>query len=128
MALLTIDGVDYHVLSAAVRRGFELREGGNSGPSRSGRMRRDLLGTYYNYTLDLDASETDKAAYDRLFEVLSAPVESHRITVPYGQGRMTFEAYITGGEDHMRLEEEDGTLLWGELSIHFQAIEPQRRP
>lgn len=128
MDLLTIDGVNFNVQSATLRRGFEVREGGNSGVSRSGRMRRDLLGTYCNYTLVIDASGVEKTAYDQLYELLSSPVESHIITAPYGQGSITFEAYVTSGEDSLQLLEDDGSLLWGDLNITFQAIEPQRGP
>lgn len=126
-SLFTIDGKTFHVGETRIHRNFKIKDGVNYGVMVSGRVQRDLLGTFYNYTMTIETADMDKAEYDKLYEVLSAPVESHTIIVPYGQGTLSYQAYITDGDDDMELEEQDGSRLWGNLSVQFFAREPQRR-
>ena len=91
-------------------------------------MQRDIIGTYYTYRLEFDASLSDPEEYDALFEALSAPVDSHIISVPYGQGSLTFEAYVANGEDDLSRIYRDESKKWGNLTVNFVAMEPQRRP
>ena len=35
------------------------------------------------------------------YEAISAPVDSHSLTVPYAQGTLTFEAYVANGDDDL---------------------------
>ena len=127
-AVFSIDSVEYPtILVTGLKRKFSILDGENAGRVKTGDMQRDIIGTYYNYTIDLDTAEASIAEYDSLYEVLSAPEDKHSITVPYGQGRATFDAYITSGEDE--LFSMDGTRnRWGELSINFIAMSPKRRP
>lgn len=124
--IFMIDGEGFDVLTASIKRNFKIGEGPNSGESISGRRRRDIRGTYYNYTLEIDPSLMARDDYDRMYEILSAPVESHTITVPYGQSALTYEAEITGGEDEVSAMEGNDIIDWGELTVTFNAIKPQR--
>ena len=65
--------------------------------------------------------------YDALYETLTAPVDYHTITVPYGQETKTFRAYVSNASDVLR-RMTDKVNLWGELTIKFTAMEPNRRP
>jgi len=85
--VFTVDGIQYkniHVLS--VKRSFSVLDGENAGRTMDGSMQRDVIGTYYNYSLEIDPSDSDPKEYDALYEVLSAPVNSHDVTFPYGRG------------------------------------------
>lgn len=125
--IFTLDGQKFKVWAISVHRNFSLKEGSNSGDVLSGRYRRDLIGTYYSYTMVIDPCQMLRSDYDRLYELLSAPVESHTLAVPYGQGTLIYEAYITGGDDDLVMIEEDGSIGWGDLTVQFDAMEPQRR-
>lgn len=125
---IVIDGVSYpniHVVS--IKRSFSVLDGPNAGRVLTGRMERDVIGTYYNYSMEVDASESAPAEYDNFYEVISTPQDSHTIQVPYGQGTLTFEAYITNGDDNLDIIGENANR-WGDLSINFIAISPQRVP
>ena len=65
--------------------------------------------------------------YDALYDLLSAPVDSHTIEVPYGQTTWVYEAYVTNGTDELVGIRGD-VNVWANLSINFIAMEPQRRP
>lgn len=85
---ITVDGVFYsvHVEYESLKRAFEIVEGRNSGTMLTGRQTRDVLGTGYSYSMAIEPDPSDPESYDTLYEVLSAPVASHMVTLPYGLG------------------------------------------
>lgn len=127
MSVFSIDGVSYpRILVTDLSRNFEVLDGPNTERVLTGDMVRDIIGTYYNYTLELDTSELSVTEYDALYEVVSAPVASHTLVVPYGQGDYSFKAYVTSGGDSL-LSMTGKRNLWGELSLSFIAMSPARR-
>lgn len=124
---LTMDGTVYRVriVYNTLTRAFELIEGVNAGDMMSGRHERDLVGTGYTYEMAIEPDPDFPADYNALFDAISAPVDSHVITVPYGQGTMTYAAEIVSGQDTYQ-----GTLSgveqWGGLTVTFRYISPQK--
>lgn len=129
-SVFSVDGVEYPgvFVKSPIHRSFNVLDGENAGRTLDGRMQRDIIGTYYTYHLEFDASLSDPEEYDALFEALSAPVDSHIISVPYGQGSLTFEAYVANGEDDLSRIYRDESKKWDNLTVNFVAMEPQRRP
>jgi hypothetical protein len=128
MSVFSIDGVTYPgVLVPSLKRSFEILDGENAGRVKTGTMKRDIIGTYYNYSMELDTSESSIAEYDALYEVLSAPVDSHILVVPYAQATLMFEAYVTNGDDDL-ISMENKRNKWEGLSVNFIAMSPKRRP
>ena len=125
--ILTVDDVEYDVLVPAggVKRSFQVMDGENAGRVMSGRMTRDIKGTFYNDELQIYPKIGHYSDYDSLYEVLSAPVDSHMAVLPYGQGMSTFEMYVTTGQDTLARKNASGTY-WTGLSVQFIAMEPQR--
>lgn len=123
----TVDGREYNVLvpAGSLKRSFQVLDGPNAGRLLSGDMERDIIGTYYNYTLQIDTRKTSLAEYDELYEVLSAPEDFHIITMPYGQSTLSFTAYVTDGEDALT-RTAGGKNYWTGLTIKFVAKAPQR--
>lgn len=110
------------------KRSFNIVDGDNAGRLLiTAKMDRDVLGTLYNYSLKIDSSFMTAEEYDVLYELLSSPVDSHTIEVPYGQTTLVYEAYVTSGTDELILI-KDGANYWEGLTINFVAMEPQRRP
>ncbi len=129
-SVFSVDGVKYPgvFVKSPIHRSFNVLDGENAGRTMDGRMQRDIIGTYYTYRLEFDASLSDPEEYDALFEALSAPMDSHIISVPYGQGSLTFEAYVANGEDDLSRIYRDESKKWDNLTVNFVAMEPQRRP
>lgn len=124
---ITMDGVEYpniHVVS--LKRSFQVLDGENAGRVMTGEMDRDIIGTYYNYSCEIDASLAERAEYDAFYEAISAPVDSHSIAMPYAQSAIVFDAYVTNGDDEL-LGMWDGNE-WGSLNFNFIAMAPYRRP
>lgn len=94
-SVLSLDGKAYpnlHVVS--LKRSFSVLDGDNAGRVMTGAMKRDIIGTYYNYSMEIDPVSSDLAEYDEFYEAISAPVDSHVLTVPYAQTTVTFDAYV----------------------------------
>lgn len=125
---IAIDGVVYQNIHVTeLKRSFQVLDGENAGRVMNGAMKRDIIGTFYNYSIKVDADNASPQEYDSFYDVVSAPSESHSITVPYAQTTKTYDAYITAGSDTLLLM-EDAKNRWGELAFNFIAMEPQRRP
>lgn len=124
---LTMDGVTYSSLHVTkLTRKFTVMDGENAGRGTTGDMIRDLIGTFYNYSVEIDADGASRADYDEFYEAISAPVESHELEIPYGQETLIFHAYVTQGQDELLFMERYANR-WGTLTFNFIAMSPQRR-
>lgn len=125
---LTVDGIEYDVLVTSLSRKGKVKESKLSGDVKSGNRFRDIIGTYYDYDMEIATDRLSPEDYDALYEVLTAPVESHTVSLPYGRnGSMEFEAYIQQASDKMKSDTIAGRT-WSGLSVTFYAKKPQRRP
>ena len=128
---IVMDGITYNLRGKfdTLGRSFRIPDGDNAGDMLSGLYERDIKGTYYDYTMEVDPEPGPGGAadYDAFFEAISAPVDSHSITVPYGQITLTYDAMVTEGEDRAGAK-FGGVQRWHGLSINFTAIKPKRLP
>lgn len=123
----TVDNVQYNALVTSLNRSARIKESKLSGDVKSGRHFRDLVGTYYDYDMEIATDRLSNAEYDSLYEALTAPVESHVVILPYGRTTLQFDAYIQSVDDSY-IADNGTDRLWGNLSVKFYAIKPQRRP
>lgn len=126
---IIMDGVTYRVrvVYDTMKRSFELVEGKNAGTMLSGRDERDLLGTKYGYVMAIEPDPAYPQEYDKFYEAISAPVDTHQITLPYGQSTITYEAKIENGTDTWG-GKLGGSNRWKGLTVNYKPIEPQRVP
>lgn len=126
---ILMDGITYrlNVRYETLGRNFRLDEGQNAGKMLSGDYTRDLMGTYYDYSMAVEPDPRYPADYDAFYEAISAPVSSHSITLPYGQSTITYEAMVSEGADLFRGKVANRTR-WGGLQVQFTAKKPQRTP
>ena len=126
---ILMDGTAYkvRVVYNSLVRSFELRSGENEDYMISGRHERDLLGTGYAYQLAVEPDPAHPEAYDAFYEAISSPVPSHKITMPYGQGTLEFDAEILSGEDRL-LGKLAGVNRWTGLVVDFHPLSLQRKP
>lgn len=128
--VFTIDGVDLRVEVMDLKRSFSVTDSEHSGRTKNDEMHRDIVGTYYTYTIQIEPNTAYRADYDTFYEIVSSPVAFHRMSFPYNQETLEFQAYVTNGEDSLTIRKEKGTQVnrWSGLSLQFVAKEPQRRP
>lgn len=127
MNVFTIGGKTYNVSVLSLKRKAAVLDGDKAGRTQDARMHRDIKGTFYNYTMELEAKHLDIAQYDELYELLSAPKDSHSVTFPYAQRTLSFDAYVTNADDEL-LHMKNDKNVWGGLSVNFIAMSPERLP
>lgn len=124
---ITIDGIEYNIRIKyeTLRRAFTINEGPNSGTAINGTMIRDIIGTRYDYQIDIEPDPSDPSDYDAFYQLITSPTEYHEVSFPYGQETITFNAAIQSGTDTYF-----GAIgcrnRWSGLSIVFKAYAPQR--
>lgn len=127
--MIVIDGKEYRVkvIKPSRELSFEITEGKNTGMSLAFREIRDIGGTKYNYIMRVEPFREYPEDFDALFWALSAPVDSHRVIMPFMQKTLEFDAVVRSG----RVIDGDvsgGFRRWYGMEITFEAIEPQRKP
>lgn len=124
---IILDGREYDVrtIYGTLQRSFRILEGPNSGDSITGRTIRDPIGTKVDYSIRIEPNQYNPEDYDAFYEAISAPVDFHTITFPYGQREMTYDCYITAGTDAYN-GKLAGFHRWTGLELEFTAISPQR--
>lgn len=129
MAGITMDGKTYRVriVYPSVEETATLKDGPNAGEMLSGRRERDLVGTYYDHSLAVEPDPRYPQDYDQFFEDITAPVPSHLITMPHGQGAVTYEAMVYSAR-HVANGVIAGIRRWKGLQVSFQGIRPARVP
>lgn len=128
MGVFKIDGKEYDVkvMIDGVERNFNILDSAETGRLLNASMFRNVIGTFYGYTLKIEPNRMTPQEYDEMWEVISAPVPFHELEVPYAQTTLIFQAYVTNGKDILERIEK-GVNRWHGLSINFVAEEPQRR-
>lgn len=126
-SLFKVDGKAFSGVGVErLKRHFRIPDGRNAGEMDSGDYERDINGTYYDYDLTISIADFPGNEYDELYEILTAPVNSHMVEMPYGKnGTMTFEAMIEAGDDELSVLNED-SAEWADLAVTFRAKRPQR--
>lgn len=126
---IVMDGVTYRlrVRYETLGRSFRIEDGDNAGNMLSGLYKRDLLGTYYDYAMEVEPDPAAPQDYDSFYDAISAPVPNHSITLPYGQTTITYDAMVTEGSDLYR-GRLAGRERWGGLQVQFTAQKPQKEP
>lgn len=128
MNILIIDGVDYSDKTvASVDRKATIKDSELSGEMMDGSYHRDIIGTYIDYEMKIVCKLNDPTTYNQLFELLSSPVASHEVTVPYNNETVTFDAYIKEVSDHLKRYYANGAV-WVDLKVLFKAAAPQKVP
>ncbi len=128
MSILTIDGIGYDGIGIErLTRSASLQDGKNADTMISGDYIRDLQGTFYDYTMIITGLETGSRDYDNLYCVLTAPVNSHTVVLPYGQSTITLEVYIDNMEDAL-LAMSDIKNWWGSLTVKLNSVQAKRVP
>lgn len=107
---LCIDGEYFNIAIAELHRKADILDK-SAYRSEDGDLHREVIGTYYNYTLKfgmLCRNKEEREEYNKLFEVLSEPVAYHVVTLPH-DGE-TFDGYFASVEDDINYLIDDETM------------------
>lgn len=123
--MIIIDGVTYNIPYKAIRRKADMLYK-FAERSQDGVLHSELIGVYYNFSLDFGMSANNTDDYVDLWLKLTEPVTSHEVTLPNESGGITFEAYFSGIRDEVTKEASPNRFR--DLSVDVIAISPARTP
>lgn len=122
--MITIDDNTYEVGIIKITRNAS-QNIESLGVTLDQRKHYDIKGTYYNYEVELATARMNVTDYDNLYEAITAPQESHTVTMPYGQTTLTFDARISVASDSL-ISSFNTFKKWGTLKVTFEALTPQK--
>ena len=118
---IIIDGTEYKVSIASLQRQAEILDK-YFYRTEDGSAKREVIGTFYNYSLAIGVAD-DKTTYNALFDVLSEPIDSHKVILP--TDGVEFDGYFAETRDQVDKIEDDGTRFKG-LTCSLIAMKPAR--
>lgn len=119
---IRIDNTEYQVAIVSMKRKGDILDL-TANRTEDGVLHRDVIGTYYNYTLNILAP-SDPELYERIWWVLTAPVASHSIQLPYQPS--AFTGYFSSCQDDIKLIDENGKFIGKGISCNLTATRPSR--
>lgn len=124
---ITLDGTTYDVriVYGSIKRAFSVIDGQNAGQSITNRKIRDVVGTEYTYTMQVEPNPANLTAYNSFYEAITSPQATHTVVMPYGNSTMSFTCCIYTGED-TDAGIFGGTRKWQSLTLTFSPVQPQR--
>lgn len=126
MNVFLMDGVAYNVSVTSLTRKFSVMDTDKSGRTQNGTMYRDIVGTFYNYTMTVGERGGDAASLEAFWAAISNPnAKSHVCQFPYGQDTLVQEMYVTSGGQDLKLMQPGGKNHWGEITVNFIAMSPE---
>ena len=130
MNYLRINGepFDVKVAISAVEENFNVLDGENAGRVMTGRMVRDVIGTYIGHKVTFFNGK-NQADFDALWDYLVAHSVDGSVMLEAADGQTTlnYEAYYTSGTRKIR-SVDNGVTYWDELEINFIPMDAQVKP
>ena len=120
---------DAEVAISKYNRSFSVLDGENAGRVMTGRMVRDIIGTYIGHKLTVFRRGDNYQGLDAFWDYLveHSVDESVLLEAADGQTTLSYEAYYTSASQDLE-KGEDGVTYWGEIAVNFIPMEAQVTP
>lgn len=131
MSYIKLNGVEFdtEIAISAYNRNFNVLDGDNAGRVLSGRMIRDIIGTYIGNKITVFRRGDNYKGLDDFWDYLVAHSvdDSVMLEAADGQKTISYEAYYTSASQD--IEKVDGGVnYWGEIEVNFIPIDAQVTP
>lgn len=131
MSYIKLNGrsFDADVAISKYNRNFNVLDGENAGRVMTGRMVRDIIGTYIGHKITVFRRGDNYAGLDELWDYLVAHSvdDSIMLEAADGQTTISYEAYYTSASQDIE-QVIDGVNYWGEIEVNFIPMEAQVTP
>lgn len=120
---------DADVAISGYNRNFNVLDGENAGRVMTGRMIRDIIGTYIGHKLTVFRRGNNYAGLDAFWDYLVAHSvdDSVLLEAADGQTTISYEAYYTSASQD--IEKVDGGVnYWGDIEVNFIPMDAQVKP
>jgi hypothetical protein len=111
---MVIDGRNFNVeWSSDLKVQFEILNGSNTGRlQQTGDMYLDYIGTFYNFSGEvIKLPSCTEEEWDEFIEYISNPINAHKVKVPFKQGYMLWDFYVSSGEVGIKKIQKDGKVI-----------------
>ena len=131
MSYIKLNGVEFdaEIAIAAYNRNFNVLDGENAGRVMSGRMVRDIIGTYVGHKITVFRRGDNYEGLDRFWDYLieHSVDDSVLLEAADGQTTISYEAYYTSGTQDIE-KVVNGVNYGGTIEINFIPMEAQVTP
>lgn len=131
MSYIKLNGrsFDTDVAISKYNRNFNVLDGENAGRVMTGRMVRDIIGTYIGHKITVFRRGDNYAGLDEFWDYLVAHSvdDSIMLEAADGQTTISYEAYYTSASQDIE-QVIDGVNYWGEIEVNFIPMEAQVTP
>ena len=119
---------DVTVAISSIEESFNVLDGENAGRVLSGKMVRDIIGTYIGHKVTFFNGKS-RADFDALWDYLIAHSVDASVLLEAadGQSSLSYQAYYTSGTRSLRTA-ADGVNQWDEIEINFIPMDAQVKP
>jgi len=120
---------DADVAISKYNRNFNVLDGDNVGRVMSGRMIRDIIGTYIGHKVTVFRRGNNYEGLDAFWDYLLAHSVDGSVLLEAadGQTSISYEAYYTSASQDLE-KVEGGVNYWGEIEVNFIPMEAQVKP
>lgn len=127
--LIQLNSRYYNVAITKLHRTINITDGENAGRTKPPRaeMIRDIVGVFISYSATFEVKSGDVGEYDDMILTLAQPVDFIPVIMPFGQGTLAFDAYVTKIEDDLQ-SNFGGVRRWGGCAVEFTPMRAQIRP
>ena len=131
MSYIKLNGIEFdaNVAISGYNRNFNVLDGENAGRVMTGRMVRDVIGTYIGHKVKVSRRADNYDGLDKFWEYLIEHSVDDFVLLEAADGQTTisYEAYYTSGSQEIE-KVENGVNYWGEIEINFIPMEAQVTP
>lgn len=131
MSYIKLNGIsfDASVAIEGYSRNFNVLDGENAGRTLSGRMIRDVIGTYIGHKIKVFRRGDNYHGIDQFWDyLLQHSVDgSVMLEAADGQSTIAYEAYYTSATQELD-RVENGVNYWGTIEVNFIPMEAQIKP
>ena len=131
MSYIKLNGrsFDADVAISKYNRNFNVLDGDNAGRVMTGRMVRDIIGTYIGHKITVFRRGDNYVGLDELWDYLVAHSvdDSIMLEAADGQTTISYEAYYTSASQDIE-QVINGVNYWGEIEVNFIPMEAQVTP
>lgn len=131
MSYIKLNGIEFDadVAIGKYNRNFNVLDGANAGRVMTGRMVRDVIGTYLGHKLTVFRRGNDYEGLDKFWNYLyqHSVDESVMLEAADGQTAISYEAYYTSASQDIE-RVTDGVNYWGDIEVNFIPMDAQVRP
>lgn len=131
MSYIKLNGIEFDadVAIGKYNRNFNVLDGPNAGRVMTGRMVRDVIGTYLGHKVTVFRRGNNYQGLDKFWDYLylHSVDDSVMLEAADGQTVISYEAYYTSASQDIE-QVVNGVNYWGEIEVNFIPMDAQVRP